>query len=104
MSRSLINSKSATLSPATGCDLDILSGGGTSCRNLSRRFVMNECITLRTRSGIIKQVVQIVSKVVVGKKMTHNRDGTFVYATAIGCNSEKYETFVGGWRVAKGAK
>jgi hypothetical protein len=40
MSRSLINSKSATSSPATGCDLDILSGGGTFCRNLSRRFVM----------------------------------------------------------------
>ena len=40
MSRSLINSKSATTSPATGCDLDILSGGGTFCRNLSRRFEM----------------------------------------------------------------
>jgi hypothetical protein len=40
MSRSLINSNSATSSPATGSDLDILSGGGTSCRNLSRRFDM----------------------------------------------------------------
>jgi hypothetical protein len=55
-------------------------------------------IVLRTKSGIIKDVVAIVSKDVICKKMTHNCDGTFVYCRAVGTNGKTYETSVTGWR------
>ena len=58
-------------------------------------------IVLKTKSGKIKNVVEYVSKVVIGKKMTHNRDGTFVYCQAVGVDNKIYETSVTGWREMK---
>jgi hypothetical protein len=60
-------------------------------------------IALRTGSGTIKKYVPISGKVVIGQRLTHNRDGSFTYVVALGDNGKYYETksYGGGYRVAR---
>ena len=63
-------------------------------------------ITLRTGSGTIKEHVPITGKVVIGRRLTHNRDGAFTYVVALGDNGKYYETKArgSGYRVARDQK
>ena len=60
-------------------------------------------IALRTGSGTIKKYVPISGKVVVGQRLTHNRDASFTYVVAAGTDGTFYETksYGGGYRVAR---
>ena len=59
-------------------------------------------ITLRTGTGTAKSTVEIVGKVHVGFRVTHNRDAKFPYVVARGSDGTFYETKSrgGGYRVA----
>ena len=63
-------------------------------------------ITLRTGSGTIKEHVPITGKVVIGQRLTHNRDAAFTYVVAAGKDGTYYETksYNGGYRVARDQK
>jgi len=58
-------------------------------------------ITLRTGSGSPKATVEVAKKQGVGLRSTHNGDGRFTYAVALGVDGNYYETKPrgGGWRV-----
>jgi len=60
-------------------------------------------IALRTGWGTIKKYVPIHGKVVIGQRLTHNRDGSFTYVVAAGRDGTFYETksYGGGYRIAR---
>jgi hypothetical protein len=60
-------------------------------------------IALRTGSGTIKKYVPISGKVVIGQRLTHNRDASFTHVIAAGLDGIFYETksYGGGYRVAR---
>ena len=63
-------------------------------------------ITLRSGTGAEKGSREIVDKVRIGFRQTHNRDGKFVYTVALGVNGAMYETKSrgGGYRFARDQK
>jgi len=63
-------------------------------------------ITLRSGTGAKKGSVEIVGKVRIELRSTHNRDGKFVYVIALGVNGAMYETKSrgGGYRFARDQK
>ena len=59
-------------------------------------------IVLRTGGGVVKATVPVVCKLHVGLRRTHNGDGSYRRAIALGEDGTAYETKArgGGWRVA----
>ena len=59
-------------------------------------------IVLRTGGGVVKATIPVVCKFRVGHRTTHNGDGRFLRAIALGSDGRAYETKSrgGGWREA----
>ena len=59
-------------------------------------------IIIRSGSGTIKRIVEVLM-LSVGKRATHNADGSFTYCRAVDGKGTYYETKSrgGGWRGAR---